>query len=139
MEIRILIFLALVSVTAITNTVIIILAYRTLAGLTTKVTATVSELGRNTETRELIDSLQTAAERAASVTESAKVKMSALNPALERFQESYHRTLAAADSRLDEVAENLDTTAQNVRNVVSKPAFAVASFSAGFFKVLRDM
>ena len=138
MEIRLVIFLAFVSVTLITNTIVILLAYRALAGMTAKVTATVTELGAASETRELIDSLNAAAKRAASITESAKVKLAEFDPALGRIQENYHRSLAAADSKLQAAAENINVTAQNVRDLVAKPVFAAASFSAGIIKVLRD-
>ena len=138
MEIRLVIFLAFVSVTLITNTIVILLAYKALAGMTAKVTATVAELRSGSETRELIDSLNLAAKRAASVTESAKAKMAEFDPALGRVQENYHRSLAAADSKLQKAAENIDITAQNVRDLVAKPVFAAASFSAGVIKFLRD-
>jgi hypothetical protein len=138
MEIRIVIFLAFVSVTLITNTLVIILAYRALAGMTKRITETVAELGSGSETRELINSLQAAAQRAASITESAKVKMAEFDPALSRAHENYQRSLAAADLKLQKAAENINATAQNVRNIVAKPVFAAASFSAGIIKVLRE-
>jgi hypothetical protein len=138
MEIRIVIFLAFVSVTLFTNTLLILFAYRALAGMTSKVTATVEELGKSSETRELIDSLHAAAENAASVTESTKLKVAAFTTVLGRVQESYQRNLEAADSRLEKVAENVDNAAQRVRDVIAKPAFTVASFSAGFIRVLGD-
>jgi|SRR5262245_22965460 len=138
MEIRIVIFLAFVSVTLITNTLVILLAYRALAGITTKITSTVAELGTSRETKELIDSLHAASKRAASVTESAKLKMAALDPALGRLQETYRSNLAHADSKLEKAARNINNTAENVRDIVAKPVFAAASFSAGLIKVLRD-
>jgi hypothetical protein len=138
MEIRIVIFLAFVSVTLITNTLLILFAYRALAGMTSKVTATVEELGKSSETRELIDSLHAAAENAASVTESAKLKVAAFTNVLSRVQENYHHSLDTAELRLEKVAENVDNASQRVRDAIAKPAFTVASFSAGFIKVLGD-
>jgi phosphoenolpyruvate carboxylase len=138
MEIRIVIFLAFVSVTLITNTLVILLAYRALAGMTAKLTSAMAELGTSSETRELMDGLQAVSQRAASVTESAKLKMAALDPTLVRFQETYRHKLAYADSKLEDAAKNINTTAQNVRDMVAKPVFAAASFSAGFIKVLRN-
>src|SRR5262249_20860709 len=138
MEIRIVIFLAFVSVTLITNTLLILFAYKALAGMTSKVTSTIAELGKNSETRELIDSLYSAAENAASVTESAKLKVAGFTTVLGRVQENYRRGLDSADSKLERVAENVDNASQKVKDVVAKPAFAVASFSAGFIKVLGD-
>ena len=138
MEIRIVIFLAFVSVTLITNTLVILFAYRALAGMTTKLTATVAELATSSETRKLIDSLEAASKRAASITESAKLKMAEVDPAFVRLQESYRRNLADADLKLEEAAENINAAAQNVRDMVAKPAFAAASFSAGFIRLLRE-
>jgi len=138
MEIRIVIFLAFVSVTLITNTLVILFAYRGIAAVTTKLTSTVAELGTSSETRELIESLQAASKRAASITESAKLKMASFDPALGRLQESYRRNLADADAKLETAAENINSAAQNVRDMVAKPVFTAASFSAGFIKVLRD-
>src|SRR5262244_773962 len=108
MEIRIVIFLAFVSVTLITNTLLILFAYRALAGMTSKVTSTVAELGKSSETRELIDSLHAAAENAALVTESAKLKVAAFTNVLSRVQENYHHSLDTAELRLEKVAENVD-------------------------------
>jgi len=138
MEIRIVIFLGLVSVTLITNTLLIFLAYKALSGMTSKVTATVTEFGKTSEARELIDSLYAVAENAASVTESAKGKVAAFTTVLGRVQENYHRGLDDADSRLETVAENVDKASQKVRDAVAKPAFAVAAFSAGLIKVLGN-
>jgi|SRR5262245_53110549 hypothetical protein len=138
MEIRIVIFLAFVSVTLITNTLVILFAYRAIAGITSKLTSTVAELATSSETRELIDALQAASKNAASVTESAKLKMASLDPALGRFQETFRSNLAHADSKLEKAASNINNTAQNVRDMVAKPVFAAASFSAGFIKVLRN-
>src|SRR5215471_15519249 len=138
MEIRIVIFLAFVSVTLITNTLLILFAYRALAGMTSKVTATVAELGKSSETRELIQSLHAAAEQAASVTESAKLKFAGFTTVLSHVQENYGRTLDAADERLEQIAGNVDSASQKVRDVVAKPAFTVASFSAGFIRVLGN-
>ena len=138
MEIRIVIFLALVSVTLITNTLLIFLAYKALSGMTSKVAATVTEFGKTSEARELIDSLYAVAENAASVTESAKVKVAEFTTVLGRVQENYHRGLDDADSRLETVAENVDEASQRVRDAVAKPAFAVAAFSAGLIKVLGN-
>ncbi len=138
MEVRIVIFLAFVSVTVVFNTLIIYHAYRAFAGLTSKMTATISEIRASGETREVIESLQTAAEQAAAVTESTKLKIAELDPVLERAHENYRRVLVTVDSKLEKAAENINTTAREVRDIVSKPAFSVATFIAGVAKVLQE-
>ena len=138
MEIRIVIFLAFVSVTLITNTLVILFAYKALASMASKVTETMSEFRESGQTREMIESLQVATEQAAAITESTKRKVAEFDLVLSRLQENYRSTLAAADSKLEEVAANINTTAQKVRDVVAQPAFAVASFTTGLLRVLRN-
>ena len=138
MEIRIVIFLAFVSVTLIANTLVILFAYKALASMASKATETMSEFRESGQTREMIQSLQMATERAAAITESTRQKVAEFDPVLSRLQENYRSTLAAADSKLEEVAANINTTAQKVRDVVAQPAFAVASFTTGILKVLKD-
>ena len=136
MEIRIVIFLFFVFVTVATNTLLIWFAYKAFANLTVKVTETVSEFGKNSETRQWIDSLQVAAAQAVTVTEVTKQKMAELEPAMGRVQENFTRTLAKVDTRLEEVAEGIDEGARKVRDVVAKPAFSVMTFAAGLAKVI---
>ena len=137
MEVRIVVFLAFVSVTVVFNTVIIYHAYRAFAGLTSKMTATMSEIHASGETRQAIESLQTAAEQAAAITETTKLRIAEFDPVLERAHQDYRRALVAIDSKLEKAAENINTTAREVRDIVSKPAFSVATFVAGVAKVLQ--
>ena len=80
--------------------------------------------------------MQVAAEHAASVSETTKIKIQEFDPVLELAQENYRRTLLVIDARLEEAGENVTTAAQTVRDVVAKPAFAAASFVAGLAKRL---
>ena len=138
MEIRIVIFLAFVSVTVVTNTLLLLFAYKLFSNVTSRVTETVAEFSKMGETREWIDSLQVAAEQAAQITEATKLKMEEFDPVLSRAQENYRRTLSAIDSKLETFAGSVDTTAQTIRDVVAKPAFAVVTFAAGITKVLEE-
>jgi len=138
MEIRIIVFLALVSVSVVVNAVIFLLAYNAFAGVTSRVTQSMNEFSRSSETRELISSLQVVAERAAAITESTKVGMAKFDPVLARAHASYRSTLLAMDSKMEGVAGTIDTTTQTMRDVVAKPAFAAASFVAGIARVLRN-
>src|SRR5262245_12182318 len=127
MEIRIVIFLFFVSVTVITNTLVVFFAYRMFAGLTSKIGEPLSDISKSSDTRQVIDSLQVAAERAAFATESTKRRIAEFDPILARTQESYKRSLAAIDTKLDNAADNINTSAEKMRDIVAKPAFSVAS------------
>ena len=134
MEIRIVIFLFFVFVTVASNTLLIFLAYRAFANITTRVTGTVAEFQKNSETRQWIESLQAAAEQAVSVTEMTKQTMAEFGPALDRAHENFRRTLVTVDSKLEDVAEGIDTGAQKVRDVIVKPALSVAAFAANLME-----
>ena len=138
MEIRIVVFLVFVSVTVITNTLAIFLAYRAFAGLTSKVSATMSDISKSSDTRQVIDSFRVAAEQAAMVTESTKQRIAEFDPILARSQETYKRSLLLIDSKLEKAADNINTSAEKIRDVVAKPAFSVASFVAGMARVLQQ-
>jgi phosphoenolpyruvate carboxylase len=138
MEIRIVIFLFFVSVAAILNAGILIGLYKLFAGMTAKMADTVSDIQKNSEMREWLQSMQVAAERAALMTNTTKAKFADLDPVFARAQENYRRTLVTIDSKLDETAEKINTAARDVRDVVAKPAFAVATFAAGLTQVLSS-
>src|SRR5258706_2867234 len=138
MEIRIVWFLGCVMVAIGINTVIFFFAYKKFAGLTSKVTSTLSDIRPGSETRQLIESLQSATAQAAALTETTKIKMAEIDPLLARAQEDYRRKLVEVDSKLEKAAENINSTARQVRDTVAKPAFSVATFAAGIAKVLQD-
>jgi hypothetical protein len=138
MEIRIVLFLAFVSVTLITNTLVLLFAYKAFAGLTSKLTRTVSDFGKSSEARKWIDSMHVAAERAVTITESTKIKIAEFDPVLIRTQEKHALILADADARLEKTASDIDGAALTIRNAVAKPAFAVVSFTAGVRKALDE-
>jgi 5-keto 4-deoxyuronate isomerase len=82
--------------------------------------------------------MQTAAAEAVAVTEATKQKMAEFEPMLAKAHESYNRTLAAVDSKLETVAEEVSTNARKMRDVVAKPAFSVMAFVAGLAKVVES-
>src|SRR6266496_983622 len=108
MEIRLVIFLAFVSVTVVANTIAILIVYRLFSTLTFRVTETMVEVQKNSEAREWIESMRVAAERAAVITEATKVKFAEFDPVLSRAQEDYRRTLVTIDSKLDHAAEKIN-------------------------------
>jgi len=139
MEVKLFIFLVCVFISVTVNTVAFYFAYRAFAGSVTKATSMAAEFQKNSETRKWIEALHIASERAASVTEVTKQKMLEFEPKLERAQEGYRRTLETIDARLEKAAANIDETSRKVRDVVAKPAFAVASFSAGMSRVINPV
>ena len=134
MEIRLVIFLAFVSVTVITNTLLILFAYKAFANLTTKVTQTFSEFEKNSETRKMIDVLHSAAQQAADVTEGTKQRMIELDPVLSRAQDSYKKTLTRVDSKLEDAAKGIDKSAQKVKDAVTTPALSILAFASKISK-----
>src|SRR2546428_13254463 len=93
----IVIFLAFTSVTVVTNTLLILFAYKGFANMTLKVTETVREVEMSTDTREWIASLEKAAAQAVIVTETAKQKMAEYAPVLDNLQSRYQYMLAKLD------------------------------------------
>src|SRR5262249_702545 len=107
METRIVIFLAFISVTLITNTLLIWFAYKAFAKSTYKVTETVSQFQTSAEMREWVSAMQSASEQAIAVTQATKIKMAEIEPVLHRTREQYRRALATVDSKLDTVANEI--------------------------------
>ena len=137
MEIRLVVFLAFASVTVVTNTMMIWFAYKALAGISSKVTKTVSDLEKNNEIKQWIDSLQIAAEQAVVVTQSTKERIAGFEPVLARAQEGFARSLAATDAKLNELGEQITNNATKMRDTVSKPASSIGAFASGLMKVLE--
>ena len=130
METRLMIFLALTSVTIVTNTLLIWFAYKTFATLTSTVTDALTEVERSDVTQAWLHSMQTAAKHAANFTERAKQKMTDVEGCLLHAQEQYGLALAKVDSKLEEVGNVLCANARKVRDAVAKPAFSIMSFTA---------
>ena len=139
MELRILLFLIFAGGTILMNTALIFLAYKALSGLSIKVTATVSELEKTGELKQLLGSLHAASEQAVTVTQATKERMAEFEPVISKVYETYNRSIAQVDSKLEEVAGEINTTAEKVRDTVAKPAFSVMAFAAGLTKFLQTM
>ncbi len=137
MELRIVVFVAVVALGVMLNTALVFAAYKAFSALTSKVTTTVSEFGKNNEIRQWVASMQTAGEQAVSVTAMTKQRLAELEPVIARAQDSYSRSLAEADDKLQEVANQIDSSAQKVRDAVAKPAVSTMAFVAGLTKALE--
>ena len=126
-----------VSVTVITNTLLMWFAYKAFADFTWKVTETVSQFETSKETKAWLGRMQSASEHAVTVTEAAKIKIAGFEPALARAQDSYVQTLARVNSKLETTAGKITDTAQTIRDVVAKPAFSAAAFAARLSELIQ--
>jgi hypothetical protein len=139
MELRIVIFLGIVALGTMLNTALVFAAYRAFAGLTSKITTTVSDFETKREIRQLLDSMQTMGRHAVTVTESTKQGIAEFEPVLARAQDSWARSLAMVDSKLEEAAKQIDSSACKIRDAVAKPAFATMALVAGLTKVVETI
>jgi len=139
MELRILLFLIFACGTILMNTALIFLAYKAFSGLSIKVTATVSELEKTGELKQFLGSLHAASEQAVTVTQATKERIAEFEPVISKVHETYNRSIAQVDSKLEEVAGEINTSAEKVRDTVAKPAFSVMAFAAGLTKILQTM
>ena len=139
MEIRLVIFLALISVTLVTNTLLIWFAYKALAGLTSRITQTLVQFEKSGLPKAWIGTMEIAAEEALELTEVAKQRMAECDPVLERAQQQYVHALGKVDSRLEQAGNELSNGARKVRDTVSKPAFKFVSLIAGFTRAVNAM
>ena len=139
MELRILLFLIFAGGTILMNTALIFLAYKAFSGLSIKVTATVSELEKTGELKQLLGSLHAASEQAVRVTQATRERMAEFEPVISKVHETYNRSIAQVDSKLEKVAGEINTNAEKVRDTVAKPAFSVMAFAAGLTKIWQTM
>ena len=133
------VFVGVVAFGTLLNTALIFAAYKAFAGLTSKMTTTVSEFQKNNELRQFLDSMQSVGKQAVTVTESTKQRIAEFEPVLARAQDSYSRTLDMVDSKLAETAKEIDNSALKIRDAVAKPAVSTMAFVAGLTKVIESI
>ena len=121
------------------NTALIFQAYKAFSGLSIKVTATVSELEKTGELKQFLGSLHATSEQAVTVTQATKERIAEFEPVISMVHETYNRSIAQVDSKLEKVAGEINTNAERVRDTVAKPAFSVMAFAAGLTKFLQTM
>ncbi len=138
METNIVIFLLFITVACTINVGLIWLIYKALAGVTAKVTESVSNFTVSGEAKAWISTLQSMSEQAVAVTESTKIKIAEVEPMIERAQQSYHDALADVDSRLETLARQITTSARKARDLMAGPATSVLAFAAGLTDFLRN-
>src|SRR5438034_7694239 len=117
METQIVIFLAFISVTVITNTLLIWFVYKGFAGVTSKITETVSEFKTSSETKAWLRMFESASKQAVAVTEATKIQIEEFEPALERAQQHYLNTLARMESILEITACDINNKEQKIKDV----------------------
>ena len=137
METQIVIFLACISVTVITNTLLIWFVYKGFAGVTSKITETVSEFKTSSETKAWLRMFESASKQAVAVTEATKIQIAEFEPALDRAQQHYLHTLARVDSKLEIAAGDITRNAQKIRDVVAQSAFSTVAFFTTLSRVLE--
>ena len=133
------VFVGVVAFGTLLNTALIFAAYKAFAGLTSKMTTTVSEFQKNNELRQFLDSMQGVGKQAVTVTESTKQRIAEFEPVLARAQDSYSRTLDVVDSKLAETAKEIDNSALKIRDAIAKPAVSTMAFVAGLTKVIESI
>ena len=139
MELRIVVFIAVVALGTMLNTALIFAAYKAFSGLTSKVTTTVSEFEKSNELRQFINSMEAVGRQAVTVTESTKHHIAEFEPVITKAQDSYGRTLAMVDSKLEDAAKQIDSSARKIRDAVTKPAVSAMAFVAGLMKVIETI
>jgi biopolymer transport protein ExbB/TolQ len=139
MELRIVVFLGFVAFGTLLNTILIFGAYIAFASLTSKVTTTVTEFQKNNEVRQFIDSMQTVGKQAVTITENTKQRIAEFEPVIAKAQDSFGRTLGVVDSKLEETAKQMDTSARKIRDAVAKPAVSTMAFVAGLMRVFESI
>ena len=138
METNLVIFLALVSFTLIINTMLIFGVYKALAGVTSKVTKSVSTFTVSADAKVWLASLQSMSERTVAATEAAKLKLAEFDPAIARAQQSYRQALVKVDSTLESVACEVTVSAEKARDLMAGRAFSILAFAAGVAEFLQD-
>src|SRR5215831_9835612 len=108
MELRVLLFLIFAGGSILMNTALIFLVYKAFSGLSTKVTATVTELEKTGELKQFLGSLHAASDQAVRVTQATKERIAEFEPVITRVQESYNRSIALVNSKLEEVAGQIN-------------------------------
>jgi hypothetical protein len=123
MESQLVLFLALTSVTLITNAVMIWLGYRVLS----RITSAMKEVKIDGATRTWVASLQTASAEATTFTETAKQAIKDSEGNFEKAHQEYSASLRSFESRLAAAANNISSTAETIRDAVARPAFAIVN------------
>jgi hypothetical protein len=139
MELRIVVFLGFVAFGTLLNTILIFGAYKAFASLTSKVTTTVTEFQKNNEVRQFIDSMETVGKQAVTITENTKQRIAEFEPVIAKAQDSFGRTLDVVDSKLEETAKQMDSSARKIRDAVAKPAVSTMAFVAGLMRVFESI
>lgn len=128
---KLIVFLAFAAVALIMNTLIILLAYKALANMTTKITEGAHEFQSSTGTRELLKTLQSASEQAVKATTVVKEQIAGLEPAVDRMHAAYGEGLSRADVRFKLLCQAAHFAAEKTEMMVKWPVRNVLAVSSG--------
>jgi hypothetical protein len=137
MEIQLVIFLAFTSVTLSANTVVVWLAYRAFANMTSRVTEGLHEVCSTSEARSFLESLEIASSQAAAMTGVAKRQIEELDPILARAQDVYTDGLARIDTKLGAACTTIAKNVESAQDSILRPATRVGMFAAGIQSVVK--
>jgi hypothetical protein len=116
------IFVGFTSITVLINTAMMVVSYKILSKATGKVTEAVRQFEAKKEIRIWVTSMEKMSAQAASMTETAKVKLADSGPMLDQMQARYEHMLAVIDTKIDDLSTSITETANRVRDAASQPA-----------------
>lgn len=136
MEIQIVIFLAFTCVALIFNSIVIWLAYKAFANVTTALTESIREVESSKAVRSWFQALESASFHAVSVTSAAKQEVAAFEPVLARAQSEFGFKLAKLDVEIDRTFTKILSQTEKAQNSIVRPAECVGATLAGVQGVL---
>src|SRR5262245_58169232 len=122
MEIRLTLFLAFVSVTMVTNALMIWIAYRAFAHGVTGLVKNIKQIETG-DAKAGIQAMATLAEQMAKATESAKQKFVGYEPKLATTHRRLENALVDANQKLERAAEEISNKTQTVGDSVAIKAY----------------
>jgi hypothetical protein len=133
---RITIFLMFVSVTLITNALVIWLIYRLFADATTKVTKTLLEFGPGGSSREVIEFLESASAQAVIVTDELREQLALSEPALAEAHSRLGYGLAKVDVRFERFCDRVGAEAEKAQAAILRPTEKIGAVASGVKEVI---
>ncbi len=136
MELKLVIFLAFTSVALVVNTMLIWFAYKTFAGIVTRVSETTMEFGKSKETVAVVNSVKVAAEQARRVTEITREKLLAFDPVLDKATRNWSASIAKIDAKFERIERKTAMSGGKIRDAVASPAYTISAVATGIHSVL---
>jgi hypothetical protein len=118
----IVVFLAFVSLNAVLNAALLFAAHKAFGKVTANVTTKIQDFQKRREPREWLQAMMTASAQAVSATETAKRRMSELEPALRNMHARYDGLLITLDNKLERVTADISDAATRLQDASRQPA-----------------